>query len=189
MTARHFIACVSSLAWGLAACAESPNPGPLPEEQPPTTPLFPNDRPPPPPAAAPASTSPLDQQPPADEPAPEPEAPACPTEVEDNDSVAKANDITSCVSGTIEWGDYDYFRITAPQDARRMLISHKGRNGRVEYRVTEEGGPIVGGLDVRFTDVAPDIEVTGGKSYIIQVSFLNTGGAATRYYELTVSFE
>jgi hypothetical protein len=189
MTARCSISCLLSLGWALAACAGSPPPGPLPDDDP-TAPFGPLDpSPPPPPEPAPAARPPLDELAATPPPAEERAEPACPAEVEDNGSIAKANDITTCVSGTMAWGDNDYFRITAPRDATRMLISHKGRNGRVEYRVTEEGGPIVGGLDVKFTDYAPDIEVTGGKSYIIQVSYSNTGGAPTRWYEFTVSFE
>jgi hypothetical protein len=170
MTARHFIPCLCSLGCALVACAESPPPGPLPDEEP-TAPFGSLDpSPPPPPEPAPATKPPLDEPAAAKPPAQDTAEPACPTEVEDNGSIAKANDITTCVSGTMAWGDNDYFRIAAPKDATRMLISHKGRNGRVEYRVTEDGGPIVGGLDVKFTDYAPDIEVAGAKSYIIQVS-------------------
>src|SRR5262249_10267657 len=96
----------------------------------------------------------------------EPPPPACPPEVEGNDTKEKATPFTSCIRGTLSGpNDKDFFRIVAPKTAGRMLIDHKEQNGRVQYHVTEENGAPVTGLNVTFTDLGPDIEVEPLKAY------------------------
>lgn len=114
----------------------------------------------------------------------------CAAEAEDNGAAARANTVDSCMKGELtDSRDNDFFRVVAPDTARTLLIAHKESRGRVRYHVTEENGPPVVGLDVSFTDQAPEIEVAPKKAYIIQLAvpdLSGTGGA--RGYEFKLTF-
>lgn len=116
--------------------------------------------------------------------------PACATEAEDNGSIARANTITSCVTGELASSrDNDFFRVVSSAAARTMLIGHRESRGRIRYRVTEENGPPVIGLDVSFTDQAPEIEVKPNTAYVIQLAVPDlSGGGGARAYEFKVTF-
>ncbi len=131
-----------------------------------------------------------EQKEPEPEPAPAPaDQPTCAAEKEDNNSQSKANPLEPCVRGTLSGsGDKDFFRLPVTQDGR-LLIAHSSTGGTIQYTVTEENGAPVTGLNVKFTDRAPDIDVAAGKAYIFQVSFpdLSAPGGGARNYELRVS--
>jgi hypothetical protein len=118
---------------------------------------------------------------------------ACATEVEPNDSAAKAAAFTSCISGKLASAkDEDFFRIVAPAGAQAMLVQHKESGGAVLYRVSPEQGPSRFNANATFTGVAPEILVTPGTAYLFRLSFPGgkgeSGRAGGRRYELAVTF-
>lgn len=144
------------------------------------------------PADSPSSTSKDDttKTSPTTEPSPGKETPAaaCTNEVENNDSADVATPFEGCAAGSIEGrGDTDYFKIVAPDDANMMRFEHTEAQGKVVYRVMPEGEPYA---RTTFIDGAQDIEVHGGATYIVRVSFPNNqGNEDARPYEVNVSFE
>jgi hypothetical protein len=97
---------------------------------------------------------------------------------------------TMCMSGELsDSRDNDFFRVVSPPTARSLLIGHRESRGRIRYHVTEENGPPVVGLDVSFTDQAPEIDVKPKTAYIIQLSVPDlSGGDGARAYEFNLTF-
>lgn len=125
------------------------------------------------------------------EPGKEPPPAACAVEVEDNNSEAKAEIFSGCMSGKLATkSDADFFKVVVPKGATTMTIDHKESNGKVLYRVTQENGfPVLG--TTMFTEEAPELEVEEGQTYVFRltVPMNNQGTNGERPYEMTVSFE
>lgn len=129
-------------------------------------------------------------------PGEEPQAPkpACESEIEGNDSELEPNTLSKCVRGKLGGGrDVDFFRVAAPENAKKMLLGHTRDGGRVAIRVTEEGAFIFGAVhDVDTDDDEPaEIDVKGGARYLVRVSGGGGGnnGGNSPSYELDVAFE
>jgi hypothetical protein len=187
---------VAACCFAVPSCtgaAETDVLGPLATE--PTPPPFPSDD-----ATDPATSAPT--KPKADAGAapkndddakgkgPRRAEPSCPAEKEDNGSEAKANALVDCVRGTLAGSnDKDFFRLPVSRDGH-LLIAHNEKNGRVQYKVTEENGQPVTGLNVTFSDRAPDITVQANKAYFFQLSFPDlSGGDGPRQYEFTITLQ
>jgi hypothetical protein len=118
----------------------------------------------------------------------------CATEVEGNDTAAKATKFSSCIAGVLKSAhDEDYVTFTAPDDAERMTISHQETNGRVVYNVFRKSPagdvPIPAGT---FTEDAPPIRLIAGATYYVRMSAPMWGDDeqdGKRDWELRIAFE
>ena len=138
----------------------------------------------PPPASDPVSAP--DDEPPAPAadagPAPAPKPAGCTQVVEPNDERAQATPFTDSLCGKLDRSrDVAFGRFTAPADAKRLVVSHTEKGGRVSYRLYVNGTQL-------FTDL-DDAPVVPGATYEIRMTLPQGSFIDRPSYEVRVKFE